>query len=683
MIIIAGDIKTTDIQYLKGVGPKKALLYKKLGINTVYDLIRYFPRDYIDLTKPVTISDAQIGETAVISGYVKRKLPPAMIRKGMSIYRLIFSDDNDEITVTIFNSKYAFDNYSEGNEYILQGRIGGTPFFKEMTSPLCIPANSDNTVLPVYPLTKGVTQNMLKKDMKTALSLFDEPDPLNEEMRLKYNLTDLKRAIFDIHFPKNLFDAQKARDRFIFEELLTLSLGLSLLRKRNRKLTAVKMKNLPIDEFYSSLPFDLTGAQKRAIIESISDMCGDYPSNRLIQGDVGSGKTAVAAACCYFTVKNGYQAVLMAPTEILSSQHHKTLCEFLNPLGIRVGLLNGALTPASKRRMREDIKNGYYNVIVGTHALVQKDTEFQKLGLVITDEQHRFGVKHRSMLLEKGENPHSLVMSATPIPRTLALIIYGDLDISILDEMPKGRQKIKTFVISGKKREDAYGFVKHEIANGRQAYIVCPMIEDNEETSLASVINYAESLENDAFKGISIAVLHGKLPASQKEQIMNDFINGEIKVLVSTTVVEVGIDVPNATIMFIENAERFGLSQLHQLRGRVGRGKWQSYCILLSNNFGDVNKQRMKIMAQTSDGFEIAKQDLALRGPGDFFGQRQHGLPPLKTADMAQDTEILLKAQQEAEKILKSDKSLQSSENKGLLELVTQLFANAEEYGFN
>ena len=671
-----------DIKYLKGVGPKKAELYSKVGVYKIGDLLHYFPRAYIDLTEKRRISSAKLGETVTVSGYVKRKLPPAMIKRGMTIFKFIFTDGTEDLTVVIFNNKYAFEKIEEGKDYVLFGKIVGNEFRKEMNSPLIVNAKDNIGQMPVYPLTKGLTQTTIKKDIKTAISLYGEflDEPISADILKQYDLEDYMSALIKIHFADNKEDIEKAKRRFIFEELLTLSIGMTMLRSRNRQKTGIKIKDTDLAPFYNKLPFELTSAQKLAVEECIIDMKREFPMNRLIQGDVGSGKTVVAAATCYYCSKGGYQSAIMAPTEILANQHYKTLCEFLEPLGLKIALLTGALTAKQKKVMRQAIKDGEYDVIVGTHALVQKETEFNKLGLVVTDEQHRFGVHTRSALLEKGENPHALVMSATPIPRTLALIIYGDLDISVLNELPAGRQKIKTYVVSEKKREGAYGFILNEIKNGRQAYIVCPMIEEN-ENELASAKAYAQDLSKGAFSGVAVGLLHGKMTPAQKEKVMQSFLSGEIKLLVATTVIEVGIDVPNATVMYIENAERFGLSQLHQLRGRVGRGKYQSYCILMCRGGGEVTKERLKTMAKCSDGFEIAKEDLKQRGPGDFFGQRQHGLPPMRIADMSEDINILHDAQVVSELILSNDPELKK--HKPIKELVEDLFSKAEQHGFN
>ncbi|NMA79993.1 MAG: ATP-dependent DNA helicase RecG [Clostridiales bacterium] len=673
-----------NITYLKGVGPKRAELYQKLGITSIGGLLHTYPRDYIDYTQTTPISQVVIGENAMVKGYVKRKLSPQIIRRGLTIYKLIVADDTADLVITIFNSNYAFDNLILGEEYILYGKVMGNAYRKEMSSPQFIHSNESRKILPIYPLTEGLSQAIRQKHIKTALSTYSKyvQETLPDTIRKEYSLSPLRESVVNIHFPKDADTLDRAKRRLVFDELLVLSLGLAMLRNRNRKLTGAKMHKKDLSEFYNSLPFKLTRAQIRSIDEGINDMCSNNPMNRLLQGDVGSGKTVVAAALCYLCFKNGYQSALMAPTEILATQHYNTLKMLLRPLGIEICLLTGSLTSKKKAEIKNEISSGKYSLIIGTHALIQQNTEFAKLGLVITDEQHRFGVKHRSMLLEKGENPHALVMSATPIPRTLALIIYGDLDISILDEMPKGRRKIETYVIMGDKRQRAYGFIKDKIMQGRQGYIVCPMIDEG-ENELASATKYANELSKGFFRNINVGLLHGKMPSAQKDDVMERFQRGEIDLLVSTTVIEVGIDVPNAVIIMIENAERFGLSQLHQLRGRVGRGEHQSFCILLTDNVSETNRKRLAAIKNTTDGFKIAEQDLKLRGPGDFFGRKQHGLPQLKIADMSQDMAVLKEAQELAHRILQEDSTLSANVNQPLLHHVRTLFISAEEYGFN
>jgi len=669
-----------NITYLKGVGEKRAKCYEKLGVNTLYDLLYHFPRGYVDYSKPVSIEESILNEYNIISGTITKKLRVQFLRNGLSIYKAVLTDFESDITIIIFNSEFLFNQLKEGESYILNGKVTGTSLRKEISSPIIIPQNCNNKVQPTYPLTEGLSQSLVQKTIGDALKFFDNNlyEPLPKWILNEYQLCTLQYALKNIHFPDDMEAMQIAKKRLIFDELIILQLGMSLLRGRNRSLTGSKMKSVNIDEFYNKLPFELTNAQKNAISDCTNDLCGEFPMNRLVQGDVGSGKTAVAAACIYFACKNGCQSALMAPTEILATQHYNTLKGFLEPLGVKICLLTGSLTPKQKSNLKSEIEQGIYSVIVGTHALVQKTTVFQNLGLVITDEQHRFGVNQRATLAEKGENPHKLVMSATPIPRTLALMIYGDLDISVLNELPKGRQPIETYAVTGKLRERAFGFIKEQLLQGRQAYIVCPMIDEN-ENELQAVSVYAEKLQNGDFKEFKIGLLHGKLLASQKENIMAEFKAGNIDLLVSTTVVEVGVDVPNATVMLIENSERFGLSQLHQLRGRVGRGEYKSYCILVTDNVTEESKARLKILSKTNDGFKISEEDLKLRGPGDFFGSKQHGLPQLKIANMAENLNVLKTAQDVAKKIISDDKNLSSLENRGLNQLVKLLFEKTGE----
>lgn len=669
-----------EITSIKGISDKRAAMYRKLGIFTVEDLISFYPRDYIDYSAPKKISEIENEETCVFRGEVTKKLKPYLGR--VTVYRIAVSDGTDEALITFFNNRFAFDKIVEGYSYLFYGKVTCTFAKKEALSPVFILADSENRIVPKYPLTKGLTNSVLISNMINALESAEFADLLPEYIREKEQLLPLREAVFGIHFPESAETLEKAKKRLVFEELLVLQLGLSVLGRKKRRETGIPMKRVDIKDFFSSLPFQPTGAQKNAIKECLSDMMKKTPMNRLLQGDVGSGKTLVAAAVMYFTVKNGFQAVLMAPTEILAKQHRDTLCGFLEPLGIRVELLTGSLSAKEKKLVKDRIKSGEAQIAVGTHALLQNNVEFSRLGLSVTDEQHRFGVAQRSKLQEKGENPHSLVMSATPIPRTLALMIYADLDISILNEMPKGRLPVRTYGVNSGYHERLYKFIIKYVNEGYQAYIVCPHIEEGAGDKTAAA-KYFEELKNGYLKGISMGLLHGKMKQSEKDEVMNDFKLNKISVLVATTVIEVGIDVPNAVVMIIENAEQFGLSQLHQLRGRVGRGSVQSHCILVTDSKGEYTKARIDTMTATSDGFEIANKDLELRGPGDFFGCAQHGLPSLKIANMAKDTETVRLVQERAAEILAEDADLSEEKNSGLKQLVKNLFNGGEKFGIN
>lgn len=668
-------LKDSDkITSLNKIGQKRAELYKKLGVETVGELLRLFPRGYIDYSSPTPICQAVTDEMNVIAATVTRKLMPARIRKGMTIYKLVATDGRNDMTVTIYNSQYLFDRLVVGEEYLFYGKLTLSGKKADMQSPLVLQGDCEELIQPIYPLTEGLTQGMLRLSVREALSKIDDiAETLPKDVIRKNQLCAIRYAFENIHFPKDNHALSVARERLIFEELFMLSLGMQMLKQRGKEQSGVTIEKVPLEPFLQSLPFELTNAQRRSIDECVADMSDGVRMNRLLQGDVGSGKTVVAAACAYVAAQNSMQTALMAPTEILANQHYKTLSDFLSPLGIRVCLLTGSMSQKEKNEIRSLMESGECKVAVGTHALFQDSVSFDSLGLVITDEQHRFGVNQRARLSAKGESPHRLVMSATPIPRTLALMVFGDLDISLLDELPKGRSKIKTWGVSGKKREGAFGFVASQLDEGRQAYIVCPMIEES-DSDLKSVIKYSETVSETAFKNYRVGLLHGKLPPDEKDEIMWKFKNHELDVLVATTVVEVGVDVPNATVMIIENAERFGLSQLHQLRGRVGRGKWQSYCIMISDSMSDECRHRMEIMTKTTDGFKISEEDLRLRGPGEFFGSRQHGLPKMKIADMAQDFEVMRRAQRAATELVADDPELSKPENKGLLSSVKELF---------
>lgn len=655
-------MKMTDkITALSGVAAKRAVLYNKLGIETVGDLIEHFPKSYTDYSETVKIADAPINEQAVIKGFVTKKIPAARIRQGLVLYKVIVDDGSDTLTVVLYNNRFAYEALELDKEYRLFGRISGGFTRKEMNTPQVIAADETRLIRPKYALTEGLSPQMVITNMTEALRCVSEQveEFIPDDIRHKYELCTEEYALRNIHFPESAHAAEISRRRLGFDELLVMQCAMGLLRDRSREVTGCPMKLVDIGEFERSLPFEMTGAQKRACGEIFKDMCGITPMNRLVQGDVGSGKTAVAAAACWFAYKNGCQSALMAPTEILARQHYATLKSFLEPLGINVGCLTGSMTQKQKSEIKAQLKNGDINVITGTHALISESTEFDRLGLVITDEQHRFGVNQRKLFAMKGEKPHKLVMSATPIPRTLSLIIYGDLDISIINELPKGRQPVETYAVTGKLRSRALGFVKKELDAGRQGYIVCPMIDETDGNSeLQAAKAYAEKIAAGELKGYTVGLLHGKMLPAEKDAVMADFKEGKIQLLVSTTVIEVGVDVPNATVIMIESSDRFGLSQLHQLRGRVGRGQYKSTCILLTDNATEETRARLKIMSSLHDGFAIAEEDLKMRGGGDFFGSRQSGLPPLKVADLYSDRQLLGDSSNAAKEILKNSPDL-------------------------
>ncbi len=672
--------ESDSITRIKGVGEKRAELYRTIGIETVGDMLRYFPRDYTDYSLPVPINELQPEDTAVFAGTVIKKLRPYLSPR-YSIFRLTVSDGTDTVLIAFFNSKFSFDSLEEGQDYIFCGKIKGTVLAKECTSPTFIKAGNRNILVPKYHLTGGLSANIISNCVKTALASCAIYDPLPESIREEYALMGYKEALENVHFPESRETLGEARRRLGFEELLTLQLGLRLMKSRSKRTTPVVMDDADMSDFFGGLKFKPTGAQTRSINECIEDMKSGSPMNRLLQGDVGSGKTLVAAALCCFAAKNGCQSALMAPTEILAKQHFGTLSAFLSPVGINVVLLTGSTV---KKPVYAAIESGEADVVVGTHALIQSAVTFRELGLVITDEQHRFGVRQRTVLSSKGMSPHTLVMSATPIPRTLAFAVYGDLDISVLDEMPKGRIPIKTYGVDSGYRERIFRFIRKYIANGFQAYIVCPFVEKSDVmTDKASAEEYFESLKQTWFSDISVGLLHGKMKQADKDSTMARFKSGEIKLLVATTVIEVGIDVPNAVIMVIENAEQFGLSQLHQLRGRVGRGTEQSHCILITDSKSEYTKARIDTMVRTSDGFEIANEDLKLRGPGNFFGAAQHGLPELKIADITADAVLLHETEQLAGKLLAEDPKLTAPVNAGIRRLVQGLFRERETFGVN
>lgn len=675
------DMLSTPVQKLKNVGEKKAALLKKLGITDIYSLLTYYPRDYVDYSNPVILDQCIPNENNVFRATIVAKRGTAILKSGLSISKIIACDLDcgTNITITLFNNKYTYDVIKMDTEYLFHGKVVQGLSGLEINTPSFHNSSQDFAVTPIYRLTAGIGNNTIIALIKQSIEMYSEyiSEFLPSDIRTKFTLANQIYSINNIHFPTDTQALEHAKKRLVFNEMLVLQLGLLSLKAGNQNETSVTIENTQIEDFYQTLPFTLTHAQQRVIEDCIADIKTDKPMNRLIQGDVGSGKTMVGIALAYIMAKNGYQTIVMAPTEILASQHYNTFSGICSQLGLQCILLTGSLTAKEKREAYEKIASGEIPIIIGTHAVISEKVIYHKLGLVVTDEQHRFGVNQRAKLQLKGDKPHTLVMSATPIPRTLALIIYGDLDISIIDEMPKGRQKIETYCIDEKKRPRAFKFIQTAVEQGRQAYIVCPAIEDS-PTGLISVEAYAKDVKKTFLGTYSIGVLHGKLKAAEKEQIMADFNQNKIQILIATTVVEVGVDVPNATMMLIENAERFGLSQLHQLRGRVGRGSEQSYCILISSVANEA--QRLKVMCKTGDGFEIAQQDLKIRGPGDFFGSNQHGLPTMKIADMSNDIVVLEQTQRLAKEIMEDDSSLSTSKYLLIKQELERLFDRNEQY---
>lgn len=661
-------------------------MLSRLGVSDVNALVRLYPRIYEDWSQIKSINEAQIGELCCIKGIVGSPVRKNLIRKGLTLYKTEITDGSGIMGITIFNSRFAAEKLTAGDEFLFFGRVGGNLYRKEMSSPEIEPAEGADRIRPIYPQTHGLNSKMIEKLVKTALTQCKDElvDPIPLWLREKYCLMKLPDALLNIHFPQSPDYLEEARRRLIFEELLILQLGLEKMRSQTQKNAGAVIERDFSDEYFSLLPFSPTGAQRRAVKEAMRDMMSGRQMNRLLQGDVGSGKTAVAAALVYSAAKNSMQSALMAPTEVLAEQHYKTFLKLFEGCGIKVELLTGSDTAAQKRRKKEALRAGDIDLLIGTHAIIQSDVEFKSLALVITDEQHRFGVEQRNALGEKGKNPHLYVMSATPIPRTLALIIYGELDISVLDELPPGRQKIETYAVTSELRQRAYNYVKKHLDEGRQGYIICPLVDgDGDDTELASAVKYADELQHGAFRGYTVGLMHGKMKSADKKAVMQSFSEGETQLLVSTTVIEVGVDVPNAVIMVIENAERFGLSQLHQLRGRIGRGQYKSTCILITDAQNDTAQRRMKVMETTTDGFKIADEDLKLRGPGEFFGSRQHGLPEMKIADMLKDRGTLEETRKAAKEIVARDPELSSPENAVLNSEIQRLFDAVGSAGMN
>ena len=662
---------STDVRYIKGIGEQRAKALAKLGVTDLGSLVGSFPRAYEDRSVLRPISMCAPDETVCILGMVAAEPVLSRVRRGMELLKFRIVDESGAVDVTFFNQSYYKSQLHKGESYVFYGKLGGTARRLTLTNPIFERPDAAHRVtgriMPVYRLTAGISQKTFTEAVRSGLAACGDklPESLPAQVREKYHLCQARFAYENIHFPADFASLDIARRRLIFEELFTLVCTLGYLRSGRSKDTCEPLPYSAPEAFYASLPFSPTGAQQRAVADCFRDMCSGTPMNRLVQGDVGSGKTLVAVACIWLCAQSGRQAAFMAPTGILAQQHFQTLTALLAPFGIRVLLLTGAMTAKQKREAREALRSGEVSLAVGTHALLTEDVAFADLGLVITDEQHRFGVAQRGSLGHKGTHPHTLVMSATPIPRTLALMIYGDLDVSVIDELPPGRQKVETYVVDERYRARLNAFIRKLVGEGRQVFVVCPMVEESDTLpeDVKSAEAHAKELQEQQLPELRIACIHGRMKAKDKDAVMQRFAAGEMDVLVSTTVIEVGVDVPNAALMIVENADRFGLSQLHQLRGRVGRGKHQSYCILVSGSESEDARKRLAVMKETTDGFKIASEDLKLRGPGDFFGSRQHGLPEMHIADLCADMDVLSTAQAAAKDLLEEDPRLEKPEH--------------------
>lgn len=669
-----------SIQTIQQVGKVRVQKLNRLGIRTISDLITYYPRDYEDRNKEKKAYELSDGDECAVILKVLSDVSLNRPRRNLRIYKAVAGDDSGLVTLTWFNQDYIRDKVFKEKTYVFFGKVKRVGNYVEMTNPIYEEVNSERKkttgIQPIYPLTAGITQSFLRMIQRNALDLVigKLTEILPEELRKQFSLAEINFSLENIHFPTSFEDKERARKRLVFDELLMLQLGLLQLKNNQAAVSGIKMDEKPlVKRFINQLPFKLTNAQLRVYQEIEKDMTSEKQMNRLIQGDVGSGKTIVAVLAILLAILNGYQAVFMVPTEILAEQHYQSVMPLLENYNVKIALLTGSVSKKEKEKIKEGMRNNEYQLIIGTHALLEEDVEFAKLGLVVTDEQHRFGVKQRAVLSSKA-NPHILVMTATPIPRTLSLILYGDLDISIIDELPPHRKPVKTYAVDESMRERVYNFIQKTVMEGRQAYIICPLVEESEEIEAEAAMSLAQRLAEKDLKGLSIGLVHGKMKWKDKEKVMNDFSKGNIQVLVSTTVVEVGVNVPNACIMVVENAERFGLAQLHQLRGRVGRGSHQSYCILFCQSKSEIARKRMEIMTKYSDGFKISEKDMELRGPGDIFGVRQHGLPEFKIANLYEDIEILKEVQKAAEDIVKNQKLVEREDYKRLKEHLLLMF---------
>ena len=680
---------TTDVRYVKGIGEARAKALEKLGIRTLGDLIAYYPMRWEDRSRIVPVRELIPGEYACVRATIAQEPRGGRIPGGRTLVQVRAVDEGGVLDISFFNQEYRKTSLRKGETYIFYGKAEGERLRRRMVNPLVEREGQQlltGRIMPVYHLTAGLNQATVAKAVRQGLDeCGDLPeDVLPDEVRRAHQLCYIGFAYENVHFPASPEALELARRRLAFEELFLLSCGLSLLRARRETVAGPACRDVDMTAFYEALPFVLTGAQRRAIEQAAADMTSGRPMNRLCQGDVGSGKTMVAAGCAWFAVQSGWQTALMAPTEILARQHYESLSPLLARLGMTCALLTGSTRAKERRETLAALAEGRIDLCIGTHALLTEDVQYARLGLVITDEQHRFGVDQRAALSKKAGSPHMLVLSATPIPRTLALIIYGDLDVSVIDELPPGRQKVDTFAVGEKYRQRLNAFIRKQVAEGHQVFIVCPLVgeDDHLPDERKAVTAYAQKLQNEVFPDLRVAVLHGRMKAKEKESVMAAFAAGDSDILVSTTVVEVGVDVPNANLMVVENAERFGLSQLHQLRGRVGRGSAKSWCVLLSDSDNEDTRRRLKVLTQTNDGFKISEEDLHLRGPGDFFGQRQHGLPTLKAADLSCDMRLLEEAQSAANDLLDGDPALSDPAHALLRRRIDRLFA-VNEGGLN
>lgn len=674
-------MENIDIQYVKGVGEKRAERFRSLGITDVNTLLQFYPRSYEDWSNTVNICDAPVDQNCCIKAKVISPIEEHRVRSNMALYKTLVSDGTGMLEVVFYNSKYSAQRLTVGERFLFFGKISGVGHHRRLSSPKTAPCEAA-MIRPIYRCVAGLPSSVIEKTVAQVIDQVKFEEFLPSQIIESNELCDINFAVKNIHFPKNFEAVEVSRRRLAFDELFLVTATMKIKRLNKLKMQGIRLEKDYTDEFVAGLPFTLTEQQQKAIGECMSDMTSGRPMNRLLQGDVGSGKTVVGAALLYNAARNGYQGALMVPTEILAEQHFENLSRFLAGKGINTALLVGATSRGKKNKIKQALAEGQIDILIGTHALIEDDVVFKNPALVITDEQHRFGVAQRTSLTKKQENLHVLVMSATPIPRTMSLIIYGDLDISTINTLPSGRQPIETYCVTTEYRQRVYSYIKKHLDNGRQAYIVCPLVEKS-EGDLTSAEEQAQELGRGEFKDYCVGLLHGKMKSTQKDSVMRDFLSGRIQLLIATTVIEVGIDVKNAVIMVIENAERFGLSQLHQLRGRIGRGEHKSTCILITDTKNVETKKRLEVICGTTDGFKIADEDLKLRGPGDFCGGRQHGLPEFKVADLVNDLELFRLAARAADGVINADSRLKSPENSLLKREIISFLKKTDKYGQN